>query len=69
MSNVKKSEFEKMSEKQELIEKLKKASQELLNRMSKNVDFNKEEKYYIKIQYISEEIEQLKNLLGESTNA
>ena len=63
MSTVKKSEFEKMVEKQEEIENLKKAARDLILAIELNTDFDKDGDYYINKQHIACELDTLTGLV------
>ena len=63
MNTVKKSEFEKMVEKQEEIENIKKAAKNLILAIELNTDFDKEGDYYISKQHIACELDTLTGLV------
>lgn len=64
MSNfIKKSEFEKMVEKQEEIENIKKAARDLILAIELNADFDEECNSYVNIQYIACELDTLTGLV------
>ena len=64
MSNfIKKSEFEKIVEKQEEIENLKKAARDLILAIKINSDFDEECNSYLNIQHIACELDTLTGLV------
>ena len=63
MSNVIKSEFEKMVEKQEEIENLKKAARDLIVAIELNTNFDDKLNLYVNKQHIACELEILTGLV------